>query len=186
MSLTTESDICHLIEQDPWRMEMLRFARAMNLPDWCIGAGFVRAAVWDALTNNATPFRLPDLDLIYFNPSNIDPTHDSQLQGQLIARSSCDLWDVKNQARMHLRNDDPPYKDTSEAVSNWLETPTCVAIRLEHDDTLTLISPHGIVDLLGLHSRPTAAALRKPDQYRSRMKAKNWAAIWPGLVVEDC
>ena len=186
MSLTTEAHICQLIMRDPWRMEMLRFARAMNLPDWCIGAGFVRALVWDTLVGNKTPYRLPDLDLVYFDPANIDPDHDFQLRDQLNTQSSSDLWDVKNQARMHSRNDDPPYRDTAEALSNWLETPPTIAIRLEANDTPSLIAPLGIDDLLALRVRPTAAALRKPDQYRARMEAKNWAAIWPGLIVEDC
>ena len=45
MNLATENDICQLIMRDAWRMDMLRYARRLDLPDWSIGAGFVRAAV---------------------------------------------------------------------------------------------------------------------------------------------
>ncbi len=186
MTLTTETDICQLIMQDSWRMDMLRYARAMALPDWAIGAGFVRTAVWDALSGKSTATALPDLDLIYFDPENADSDHDEKLRTVITRQSACDLWDVKNQARMHLRNDDPPYHDTTEALANWLEIPTCVAVRLEHDDSITMLAPHGIEDLLARHVRPTPAGLRKPDQYGKRMQSKNWCALWPGLVVEDC
>lgn len=186
MTLSTENDVCQLIMQDPWRMEMLRHARAMALPDWAIGAGFVRAAVWDALSDTPTRTALPDLDLIYFDPSDVNRRHEFIVRDTLNRLSACALWDVKNQARMHHRNDDPPYRDTSDAIANWLETPTCVAVRLDEDDSLKLIAPLGLEDLLKLHVRPTPAGLRKPHQYRDRMHAKNWAAMWPRLRLDDC
>jgi uncharacterized protein len=185
VSLTTEADICQLIMRDAWRMEMLAAARAMNLSDWAIGAGFVRAAVWDELTAKSEPTPLPDLDLIYFGANNVSPDRDYALRETINQQTLSDLWDVKNQARMHLRNDDPPYADTTEALANWLETPTCIAVRLERDDALTLLAPLGIDDLLNLHVAPTQAGRRKPGQYMNRMQSKNWAGIWPGLVVEE-
>ena len=33
------------ILSDPWRMAVLRAVRALALPDWAVGAGFVRNAV---------------------------------------------------------------------------------------------------------------------------------------------
>jgi hypothetical protein len=44
-----EEVILKLIENDPWMMEVLMTASDANLPDWMIGAGFVRNKVWDYL-----------------------------------------------------------------------------------------------------------------------------------------
>ena len=45
----TEQDILDLIAKDEWMMGVLRTARSLHLPDWMIGAGFVRNKVWDYL-----------------------------------------------------------------------------------------------------------------------------------------
>jgi len=63
----TESDILNLIKSDPWMMRMLNTAASMNLPDWLIGAGFVRSKVWDHLHGYTTESRPTDIDLIYFD-----------------------------------------------------------------------------------------------------------------------
>ena len=45
----TEKDILDLIKRDKWMMDILRVAEKLNLPDWIIGAGFIRNKVWDYL-----------------------------------------------------------------------------------------------------------------------------------------
>ena len=93
-------------------------------------------------------------------------------------------WSARNQARMHTRNDDRPYRDTADAVSYWLETATGIAVRLESDDSLTVIAPFGLADLMSLHSRPTARGRERYDNYCARIQAKNWPVRWPKVVVE--
>ena len=96
-------DIAHLIKTDSWRMEVLRTVVVLDLPDWAIGAGFVRAAVWDALTGKPDPTPLPDIDVIYFDPHDITPERDRRLEVSLAAVMPEVSWDLKNQARMHTR-----------------------------------------------------------------------------------
>jgi len=177
-------DLAHLIETDSWRMEVLRTVAALGLPDWAIGAGFVRAAVWDTLTGKLEPTPLPDIDVIYFDPADISRQRDERLLSILAATMPDIPWDLKNQARMHLRNGDAPYRDTMDALTYWLETPTCIAARLDDAGRVSILAPHGVEDLLALRVRPTAAARTKMDQYRARMAKKKWAGLWPGLVVE--
>ncbi len=178
-------DIARLIETDPWRMEVLRTVAALGLPDWAIGAGFVRAAVWDALTQKPERTPLPDIDVIYFDPADVSRQRDERLVSILAATMPDIPWDLKNQARMHLRNGDAPYRDTEDALAYWLETPTCIAARLDDAARVIILAPHGVEDLLALRVRPTQAAQSKMVQYRARRVAKNWAGLWPGLVFED-
>src|SRR3990167_2279381 len=63
----TEKDIIHIIREDEWMMSVLRIAEGLHLPDWWIGAGFVRSKVWDHLHGYKERTPLPDVDIIYFD-----------------------------------------------------------------------------------------------------------------------
>jgi uncharacterized protein len=177
-------DIAALILADPWRRSVLRAVRALALPDWAIGAGFVRNAVWDHLHGFAAPTQLDDVDVLFFDPA--DDTHDREraLEVQLAAALPGVPWSVRNQARMHRRNGDRPYAGTEDALRYWLETATCVAVRLEADDGLTVIAPFGLDDLLALRSGPTARGRERYEAYLARMRAKDWPARWPRVRVD--
>ena len=124
-----EQDIVRLVERDPWMMEVLREVAALELPDWMIGAGFVRSKVWDHLHGYAERTRLPDIDVIYFDPADVREETEKALEQRLRAKFAAP-WSVKNQARMHLKNHEEPYKSSEDALAHWVETPTCVAVTL--------------------------------------------------------
>lgn len=173
-----------LILGDPWRLEVLTAARELALPDWAIGAGFVRSAVWDHLHDFTKRSELEDIDLIYFDPDDCSETREKDLDRRLGAVAPGIPWSVKNQARMHLRNDDPPYHGTGHALFHWLETPTAVAVRLEPDEGLTVLAPHGLDDLWDLRTRPTPSGRRRHAEYAARMAKKDWPRRWPKVVVQ--
>ena len=62
MAASAEHQILTLIGSDAWAMEMLRLARRLGLPDWAIGAGFVRSLVWDHLCGFERRMPLSDID----------------------------------------------------------------------------------------------------------------------------
>ncbi|MBL8700262.1 MAG: nucleotidyltransferase family protein [Alphaproteobacteria bacterium] len=166
-------------------MARLRAVRALGLPDWAIGAGFVRGLVWDRLTGRAGRTALPDIDVLYFDPADLRAEAEARHEAVLAAADPGPPWSVKNQARMHLRNGDPPYRSTAHALTSWLETPTCVAVRLEPDDALTVLAPYGLDDLFALRVAPTPAGQRKLGQYRERLARKEWARTWPLAEIRD-
>ena len=166
-------------------MESLACVRELELPDWAIGAGFVRNAVWDHLHGFVKHTALEDVDVLYFNSDDTEPGSEIPIEECLLEKLPNRNWSVKNQARMHLRNGDEPYASTSHAMEYWLETATCVAARLEDNDAMSIIAPFGLSDLLSLKSRPTAAGLRRHDQYIARMQMKSWSAHWPEVAVKD-
>jgi hypothetical protein len=67
----------------------------------------------------------------------------------------------------------------------WLETVTAVGVRLEADDTLTVIAPLGTDDLLGLECRPTAFGRTQLQDYDARVAAKRWRELWPRVRFVD-
>ena len=182
MNLAAQLQI--LIARDPQRLRILQQVRGLDLPDCWVAAGFVRSAVWDHL-HQRTPSPLPeDIDVIWFDRSQISPARDAELETMLRHRDESLQWSVKNQARMHLRNDDAPYASATEAMRYWPETATAVAVRLDEQDEVEIAAPLGLEDLFGLIVRP--AGRFKADKqpiYRERLLGKNWQATWPKLKV---
>ena len=172
-----------LVAGDAWLMTVLKIARGLNLPDWAVGAGAVRNFVWDQLSAKPTRTKPADIDVLYFDPRDCDPARETAYEAAL-ARQADLVWQVRNQARMHLRNGDPPYRDTEDALRYWLETPTCVAVRLEGDGHLTVIAPHGLDDLFALALRPTPQGRRRLAAYRARLASKDWTNQWPRLTID--
>jgi hypothetical protein len=178
-----EARLATLVAGDAWLMTVLKIARGLNLPDWAVGAGAVRNLVWDHLTAKPTRTQPADIDVLYFDPRDTDPAREQAAEVALAAQANL-VWQVRNQARMHRRNGDPPYRDTTDALRYWLETPTCVAVRLEPDGRLTVIAPHGLDDLFALALRPTPRGRERRDAYRDRLASKDWLIQWPSLTVD--
>ncbi len=152
--LTDDSDILALVAADTWRMAALTAVAGLGLPDCWIGAGFARGAVWDRLHGYTERTPLDDIDVVYFDPETRNPAAEASLERRLGEDLPGLPWEVRNQARMHLRNGDPPYCSSADALAHWLETPTAVALRLNHGGELELLAPLGTADLLDLVVRP--------------------------------
>ena len=166
-------------------MEVLRLARSLELPDWAIGAGFLRNRLWDALTNERTCSPADDVDLLYFDKTDSEGRGEAAIERQLTERRPDLVWQARNQARMHKVNGDAPYVDTFDALRYWLETCSAVAVRLEREDRLTLLAPYGLGDLFALVCRPTPAGLCRFAAYRARMMAKGWDRRWTRCRVQE-
>ena len=91
-------------------------------------------------------------------------------------------WEVRNQARMHLRNNDKPYKDCFNALEHWAETPTAIGARLVLNQ-IELLAPYGVSDLLGLTVRQTPKFIHKRQIYYDRIEEKQWRSKWPLLTI---
>ena len=81
---------------------------------------------------------------------------------------------------MHLPKELPPHASLqSDSMTHWLETVTAVGVRLEEDDTLTVVAPLGTDDLLSLCCQPTAFGRTRRSEYDARIAAKGWRELWP-------
>lgn len=184
------SALAELIMQVPWRRRALEAVAALDLADCWVGAGFVRAPLWDTLHQFERPTPIPDIDVIYFQSENAEFEVDLELEHRLVQTGPTlpwphTYWSVRNQARMHTRNGDTPYRDTADAMAHWLETPTAVAIRLNADGAVEILSPFGLADLFEMVIRPTphARALRMAA-FHERIASKDWLDNWPQLRID--
>lgn len=182
--ITSESQLADLVMSDDWMMSVLRAAQELNLPDWWIGAGFLRNKVWDFIESNVfEPTK--DVDLVYFDISNKTPEADWVYDEQMKQRFPMSEWEVRNQARMHYVNNFEPYHSTEDGIAHWVETATCVAVRLEGDE-LHFLFCHGTDDLFNLIARPIEN-FRSPEllpTFINRVESKRWRQKWPHLRVE--
>ena len=175
-----------LLDSDAERRRALLAVRALYLPDSWIGAGFVRDAVWDHLFG-LSPSRLSgDVDVVWFDPLRTDEKLDENLEAELRRGEPGFDWSVKNQARMHVRNGDPPYRSTTDAMRFWPETATAVAARMDETGVLEIAAPFGLDDLMGGVLRPTPRfTAARHDVFLDRARRKLWMERWPGLVLAD-
>ena len=91
-----EARLVAIASRSTWLMSALAAARKLDLASWCIGAGAVRALVWDALHCFPTPTPLSDVDLVYFDTSELSQERDAELQGRLAAMLPDLPWEVTN------------------------------------------------------------------------------------------
>ena len=156
--------------QDQQRMQILQvaaeFCQKNHLNDWCLGAGFVRNLAWDHLHNYVDVTPINDIDLKF----------EQELK-QLLNMS----WSVKNQARMHARNNDLPYQNTANAMRYWPEIETAVGVLIHHHQ-IEIIAPFGLASLFAGHltlnpKRP------KPEIFQQRIQQKKWLQQWPKLTI---
>lgn len=184
-SVLGPDDIAAIVARAPEALVQLRAVRSLALSDWCIAAGFVRNRVWDHL-HGISPSREPaDIDVLYYDAADLSKERETEAEKRLGALLPGLPWQVRNQARMHVWKHLPQHRDTADAMVYWLETVTAVGVRLEADDSLTVIAPLGIDDLVNLCCRPTPFGRTKRDEYEARIAAKRWRELWPKVRFFD-
>jgi uncharacterized protein len=177
-----------IVLSTPWLMEALRAAREVDAPDWLLCAGALRNAVWDRLHGYDSPSELADVDVGFFDPSDMSPARDLVVEDALRARLGGIAWEAKNQAAVHLWYEHrfgypvDPLTSTADAVGTFPETAVCVGVRLLADDSLLIVAPYGLDDLLGLIHRhnPRRASV---EIYEQRLASKRITERWPRVTV---
>jgi uncharacterized protein len=175
-------DVKNFVGEQPLLMSVLRATATLPIDDCWVGAGVIRNAVWGYLHDH--PIQLysgSDVDVIYCDHRNLNPGRDLEIELHLASNWPGIPWSVRNQARMHERNGDPPYRDSEDAVRCWPETATAIAARLR-DGQVQLLAPHGVDDLVRMIVRPTPLFRSKMSVYERRLASKDWARRWPMLT----
>ncbi|WP_299811192.1 nucleotidyltransferase family protein [uncultured Shewanella sp.] len=178
--------------EDDYRLKALLIAEQLKLNDWMLAAGFVRNLVWDKLHNIQT--ELNDIDFIYFDPNDISASRDSEIEAELNRVAPIYPWSVKNQARMHLRNQHQQYASSLDAMSYWPEKQTAVGVSCQlaafstsvdsiESAGLALHSPFDLSCLfdLSLQHNPKA----KQALFEQRLRLKGWLQSYPKLRDND-
>ena len=184
--MSRHDELRALVGASPRFMAALQAVRTLGLASWCIGAGAVRNLVWDALHGHAVPSPLADVDVAYFDAGDLGAGAEQALQRRLEALAPGLPWEVTNQARVHLWFEGKfgePYTaltNTDEAPARFVSPAFAVGVRLEADDSISVVAPFGLEDAFDLVLRPNP----------TRPVAKGWTKAvnnalgrWPELKV---
>lgn len=184
--INNKEDIIKLIQSDNKMMEIIKAASKLDLPDWWICAGFVRSKIWDTLHGFNNRTNTPDVDVIYFDAKNTNEDVEKRLEDKLKSIMPNIPWSVKNEARMHVVNNIPPYTSSEDAISKFPETATALAVKLDKENNLVLTAPCGIDDVINLELKPTPYFKETKERvaiYEERIIKKNWKAIWHKIKI---
>lgn len=171
-----------IIAAEPVLMNMLAAVEQVDLPDAWIAAGTIRSAVWDVLHDRPISTDWADVDVLFFDAADTSREPEAAAEVRLAELMPGLPWEVRNQARMHLKTGLPPYRDTEDGLRHFAETPTAVGVR-RRGSHIDIIAPHGLDDLFGLVTRPVFTDDHMMGFYRARMMSKNWPARWPKVRV---
>jgi uncharacterized protein len=169
-------------------MAVLEGVRACKLPDWLIFSGAVYQSVWNAQTRRPAGHGIKDYDVGYFDPDTGWDAEDAVIKrvAAMFEAPLRDMVEVRNQARVALWFEDhfgepyPPIASTSEALTRFVAPCFAVGVRLEADDSMTIVAPFGLDDLFSMTIRPNP----------NRALARDWRGVidrakarWPEVTV---
>ncbi len=177
-----------IVRDNPRLMDVLRTARALDLPDWLIVSGAVYQTVWNHLTGRDPNYGLKDYDLAYYDASDISyAAEDAVIRrgAAAFAPEVSPLVEIRNQARVHLWFEGhfgEPYSPLScsaEALGRFVSPGFAVGVRLAADDRLHVEAPFGLADLFALRLQPNPNRVTKGF---ARIAAKV-RERWPEVTI---
>lgn len=182
--MKNQQDLINCISNNPELMTILTIVEELHLPQACLCAGTIRSTIWNHLSTKKNHLS-NDLDIIFFAP---DVSYESTLliQDQLQKMYPFYQWELRNQCDMHRHNPNTlPYRSVEDAISKFPETCTAIGIRMKNE-TLELIAPYGISDLIHFKVVPTPYYQADPKRmaiYKQRVYQKAWQEIWPNVTL---
>lgn len=181
---TLEQRLTQYLTEHDTLMNDLRTVRRLELPQCYIAAGYIRNYVWDRLHGFGNREKHDDIDVVYYDADDVSEERDVRLERRLIEETGNRKWSVKNQARMHIRNQEAPYRSTADALGRWPETVTAIGAALDDERRIRYCAPYGFADLFGMTVRQSPLFADKA-YYLERVRKKRWKSLWPLLTIVE-
>lgn len=172
-------ELIELIKKDAVRMNVLSIVHSLFLPDCYVAAGFLRNLVWDSIHSSNT--KLNDIDIVFYDKSDTDNVSEKMVSEQLNKEYPDIKWEAKNQAFMHIRNGDAPYRDTLDAMSYWPEKETAIGATLSDDGLISIVNAFSLESLF--NCKVSHNKKRSKEVFLDRVNTKKWLETWPKLHV---
>lgn len=169
-------------------MTALQAARSLKLSSWCIGAGAVRNLVWDHLHGFKTETPAEDIDVVFFDASNLSQEFERAINDRLTLAEPGFNWEAVNQAgvhrwvQSHATQVGQPFRSLAEGIASWPEVATCVGVTLSGSGEIEVIAPHGLTDLFEMIVRWNPSRVSRAV-FTERVAKKRFAERWPQVRV---
>lgn len=177
-----------IIRQQPVLMTVLEGLRDMALPDHLLVAGAIYNQVWNHLTGRPDMTGVNDIDVFYFDDSDIGwDAEDKVIKACDVRFAGLGLpVQVRNQARVHLWFEDKfgspfsPLTSSAEMLGRYASRTHAVGVRLDAADRMEIVAPFGLDDLFSFRMVPNPVLDNRISHTNKGERAK---AIWPELTV---
>jgi hypothetical protein len=186
--LKDAENLIDIIESNLYLQKIITVLYELKTEDFYIGAGAITQTVWNILTNRPVDYGIDDIDIVYYNPQNIEETYERKVMEYLNQElERFPFWlDVKNQARVHLWYRDKfgydiePYKSIEDAIDTWPTTATSLGVRKLSEKDWEVYAPFGLNDIF--HMKIVANSRQVTKEIYNK-KVKKWIQKWPELDV---
>ena len=177
-----------IVRAEPVLMAVLAGARDLKLADSWLVSGGVYNSVWNALTGRPSMTGVKDIDVAYFNSSDLSYEAEDLVIRALGARFAHLAIPVepRNQARVHLWFQSrfgfavPPLHATAEALLRYSARAHAVPVCLEPNNAIGVLAPFGLADVFAFRLAPNRA-LDNRASYEA--KAIRIRATWPEVTI---
>ena len=177
-----------IIRNSPLLMGVLAGLREDGIHDQLLVAGAIYNLVWNRLTGRPDLTGINDIDVVYFDDSDLSYEVEDVVIQRLNRRfAHLPLpVQVRNQARVHLWFPQKfgipfaPLSSSTQMLSLYASKTHSVGARLEPDDTLTIVAPFGLDDIFSFRIVPNPALMNRPAHEAKGARAKS---IWPEITV---
>ncbi len=143
------AELERIIRSSPLLMEVLGGLRADGLPQQLLVAGAIYNLVWNRLTGRPDLTGINDIDVFYFDDTDVSYEAEDVVIRRLGARfAQLPLpVQIRNQARVHLWFKQKfgvpftPLGSAEEMLGRYASKTHAVAARLEPDGQMTILAP---------------------------------------------
>jgi hypothetical protein len=143
--------------------------------------------VWNVLTDRNPVAGIKDIDIFYFDKTDLSYEAEDQIIRQCLPAFSSPpvAIEIRNQARVHLWFEKrfgfsiPPYTSSVQSIGRFSSRPYALGIRLADDGELVVVAPFGFDDLFSFRLSPNLALLNRQTH---EAKAERARQHWPELT----
>lgn len=177
-----------MIRDEPMLMDVLDGIR--ELPEGLLVAGALYNLVWNRLTGRPSLHGVADIDVFYFEASDL-----SYAAEDVVIQRLADRFDdlplpvqVRNQARVHLWFEDKfgspftPLTSAEEMLGRYASKTHAVGARLDTNGAIDIVAPFGLDDIFSFRITPNPVLDNKRAHTSKAARAKS---VWPEVTVVD-
>ncbi|MEM7176616.1 MAG: nucleotidyltransferase family protein [Pseudomonadota bacterium] len=180
--------LCAIARRDPVLWRALDSAAKLDLPDWWIVSGAIYNSVWNALTGHQPGYGIKDIDLFYFDASDLSyAAEDRVIRRALPLFETHPPVEIRNQARVHLWYEQhfghpiAPHASSRASIAEFASQTHAVGLHLTPGGRVEICAPYGLDAVFEMRMVPN---LRHPNRTTHEAKAARAKGLWPQLEIE--
>ncbi|MGJ8529574.1 nucleotidyltransferase family protein [Maritalea sp.] len=175
-----------IVRSYPELMDILARARELKLANYWIVSGAIYNNVWNYLTERPYMHGVKDVDIFYFDPSDLSyEAEDAVIKRADEVFSDCvPPVEVRNQARVHLwykdhfGEDYSPLMSSEEGIDRFASITHAVGMRLDENDQLEVYAPYGLNEIFSFRITPNYVLNNKDTHHEKGARAqRNWPEV---------